>query len=82
MQIKSDYEKILPEIQSAFQTLIEKIQKSINLTNELTTLGDKTLLKQLDLQNKLQKIQQNYQLLSNMSKNEHDTLKAIISNLK
>lgn len=37
---------------------------------------------QLDLQNKLQKEQQLFQTISNIMKNEHDTLKAIIQNLR
>ena len=82
MQIKNDCEKILPEIQTASKTLIEKLQKSINLTQELNTIGDDAQLKKLDLQDKLRKMQEMMQLVSNMLKNDHDTLKAILQNLK
>ncbi|NPV83020.1 MAG: hypothetical protein HPY46_05505 [Candidatus Aminicenantes bacterium] len=37
---------------------------------------------QLDLQNRLQKEQQLLQTISNIMKNEHDTLKAIIQNIR
>jgi hypothetical protein len=44
--------------------------------------ADISQLLQLDVQDKLQKQQQFVQTISNIMKNEHDTLKAIIQNLR
>jgi hypothetical protein len=54
------------------------------LTTEarLKTLQDMSQLDQLSLQDAMQKQQQLIQTISNIMKNEHDTMKAIIRNLK
>jgi hypothetical protein len=82
MQIKKDYETLEPKIQADFKTLIEKLQKLIACTQELNTIGDDAQLKKIDLQDKLQKQQQFVQTISNIMKNQQDTLKSIINNLK
>jgi hypothetical protein len=46
------------------------------------TMSDMTQMDNVDLQDKLQKQQQFVQTISNIMKNEHDTLKAIIENLR
>ena len=46
------------------------------------TVGDDSQLVKIEFKATLQKEQQIIQLMSNMMKNEHDTLKAIIQNLK
>ena len=46
------------------------------------TVGDDSQLSNLDLQDKLQKQQQFIQTISNIIKSDHDTLKAIIDNLR
>ena len=53
-----------------------------NLEDELQTAGDDAQLANIDLQNMLQKHQQTMQMMSNMMKAQHDTLKAIIQNMK
>jgi hypothetical protein len=47
----------------------------------LSTLGDDAQLANVDLQNILQKQQQALQMLSNISKAQHDTAMAIIRKL-
>ncbi len=46
------------------------------------TLTDMTQQMQLDLQDTLQKQQEFIQTISNIMKNQHDTLKAIINNMR
>lgn len=50
--------------------------------NELQTLGEDAQLVNIDLQNTLQRLQQTIQMMSNISKQLHDTAMAIIRNLK
>ena len=45
---------------------------------QLETVGDDAQLANLDLQNYMQRLQQNLPTLSNMSKTSHDTAMAII----
>jgi len=60
-----------------------QIQKRIHTKeNELQKLGDDAQLANIDLQNSLQKSQQSVQMMSNISKQLHDTAMAIIRNLK
>ncbi len=46
------------------------------------TVGDDSQLDSIELQDKMQKQQQFIQTISNIMKSEHDTLKAIIQNLR
>jgi hypothetical protein len=46
------------------------------------TMSDMSQLDQLKLQDQLQKLSQTVQLISDISKNQNDTLKAIIGNLR
>ncbi len=82
IQIRKDYEDLDPKIQADFNNLLEKLQKSMTITKELSTLRDDSQLLKLDLQDKLQKLQQVIQTMSNIMKSQHDILKAIMGNLK
>jgi hypothetical protein len=52
------------------------------LESKLQTLGQGAQMAQIDLQNALQQQQQTLQILSNISKQMHDTSQSIIANLK
>jgi len=52
------------------------------LDEMLASAGDDSQMANIDLQNTLQKQQQTLQTLSNILKSQHDTLKAIISNVR
>jgi len=60
----------------AFDTEIEVLKK------KLQTSEDMTQMMQLELQDAMNKQQQTLQTMSNVSKMHHDTLKAIISNMR
>lgn len=50
--------------------------------DELQTMSDMTAMQAMELQEAMQRQAQTLQLLSNMMKSQHETLKAIINNLK
>ena len=52
------------------------------LEGKLSSVGDDAQLANIDLQNSLQKQQQTLQTMSNILKSQHDTLKAIINNVR
>lgn len=58
------------------KALLEKLEQS------LQTLSDISQMLQLELQDAMNKQQQAMQILSNIMKNQHDTLKAIIQNMR
>lgn len=58
------------------KALLEKLEQS------LQTLSDISQMMQLELQDAMNKQQQAMQILSNIMKNQHDTLKAIIQNMR
>lgn len=61
----------------------EAVESEIQmLESKLQQLGDCTQMLQVDLQGKLQKSQQMIQTISNIMKSIHDTLAAIVQNLK
>jgi hypothetical protein len=62
--------------QKQLAALIAKVE------GQYKTASDMTQMMQLDLQDAIQKQQQSFQLLSSLLKDMHDTLKAIIQNLK
>ena len=62
---------------------IKALQTGLEVLEEkLSSTGDDAQLANIDLQNSLQKQQQTLQTLSNILKSQHDTLKAIISNVR
>ena len=52
------------------------------LEDKLNSVGEDAQLANLDLQNALQKQQQTMQMMSNISKQMHETAKAIINNIR
>jgi septal ring factor EnvC (AmiA/AmiB activator) len=51
-------------------------------TDMLNSVGDDAQLANVEMQNIVQKQQQMLQMLSNISKNLHDTIRAVVNNLK
>jgi hypothetical protein len=72
-------ERVPPEGVDSFESLDAVLAE---LEERLNTLGDDGQLANLDLQNILQKQQQALQMMSSISKSSHDTMMAIIRNLK
>ena len=73
----------LPVFKDPGQMSTVELEQAINTTNaNLNTLGEINQLNQLALQDAMQKQAQLLQLMSNISKMLHDTLKGIIQNLK
>lgn len=60
----------------ALETGLDVLEEKVSL------MGEDSQLENIDLQNSLQKIQQNLQTLSNVSKAAHDTAMASIRNMK
>jgi len=70
-----------------YALLLQKKEKSLtdndrNIDGTLQTMTDMSQQLQLQLQDAMNKQQQAMQILSNIMKNQHDTLKSIINNLK
>ena len=61
---------------SEFENYIQEYEE------KLSTIGDDSQLANLDLQNSVQKLTQSLQMMSNISKQMHDTAMAIIRNIK
>ena len=61
---------------SDFENYIQEYEE------KLSTIGDDSQLANLDLQNSVQKLTQSLQMMSNISKQMHDTAMAIIRNIK
>lgn len=72
-------ERVPPDGADSFEALDDVLAE---WEERLNTIGDDAQLANLDLQNILQKIQQTLQMMSNISKSSHDTMMAIIRNLK
>ncbi len=73
----------LPVCKEPSQMSASELDQAINTTNaNLSTLEEIDQLDQLALQDAMQKQAQILQLMSNISKTLHDTLKGIIQNLK
>jgi predicted nucleic acid-binding Zn-ribbon protein len=73
----------LPLFKDPGQMSVNELDQAINIsTANLKTLEEIDQLNQLDLQDAMQKQAQLLQLMSNISKQIHDTLKGIIQNLK
>jgi hypothetical protein len=68
-----------PEEPVTVESVVEDLQKIVVLCN---TAEENEQQANLDLQNALQKQQQTFQMMSNVSKMMHDTAKAIIQNMK
>ena len=78
-----DYELCIPDrVPPAAVKSVDLLANEIARWEErLNTVGDDAQLANVDLQNTLQKQQQNLQMLSNISKAQHDTAMAIIRKL-
>jgi hypothetical protein len=73
----------LPPPKDVRQMSASQLEEEIrNAEENMNSLGDMSQLQQLELQDKLQKEQQFIQTISNIMKNQSDTLKSIIQNLK
>jgi hypothetical protein len=73
----------LPLFKDPGQMSVNELEQAINTsTTNLKILEEIDQLNQLDLQDAMQKQAQLLQLMSNISKQTHDTLKGIIQNLK
>jgi hypothetical protein len=73
----------LPEFKNPSQISASELEQAINTsTANLNTLEEIDQLDQLALQDAMQKQAQILQLISNISKIQHDTLKGIIQNLR
>lgn len=66
----------------SIQTGILLLQSKLKIFENSLELEDNIQLANMDLQNSLQKQQQNLQTMSNISKRYHDTAKAIIQNMR
>ena len=78
-RLRGDLQKKLAALEKKRTDLVRKIKY---LENKLDTMRDMNQQLRLQLQDAMNKSQQAVQLLSNILKNQHDTLKAIIRNIK
>ena len=79
---ESDLDFIERRLASIDQQIIA-LDTGINvMKDKLSAIGDDAQMANIDLQNSLQKQQQLLQTISNISKNQHDTLKSIIQNMR
>lgn len=72
-------EKKIESLQVGMNVCEDKLS---SLDEQLQGIGDDAQLANIDLQNALQKQQQTMQMMSNIMKSQHDTLKAIINNMR
>jgi len=78
---ESDLNFITRILESSDQK-IKSLQTGLTvLEQKLQTVGDDAQLANIDLQNQLQKMQQKLQMMSNLSKLQHDTAMSIIRNM-
>ena len=71
------------EMTSSELLTIQQAMRSVELSDEnLDAVAGGLSLSSIDLQNALQQQQQTLQMLSSISKSQHDTMKAIIQNLR
>jgi hypothetical protein len=83
LNIKYTRSPKLPEFKDPGQMSASELEQAINATTaNLKTLEEIDQLDQLALQDAMQKQAQIMQLMSNISKIQHDTLKGIIQNLR
>ena len=78
-QLVSGLERKLSTLERKKAELLEKIKM---VETEMATMTDMSQQLQLQLQDAMNKSQQAMQILSNIMKNQHDTLKAIIQNMR
>ena len=78
------YELCIPErVPCAETSTFEQLDALIKeWESRLNSIGDDAQLANVDMQNWLQKAQQSLQTLSNVSKQNHDTIMSIIRNIK
>ena len=79
LEIASIFNKYALRLQQMERSLADSDQ---DIEGTLQTMTDMSQQLQLQLQDAMNKRQQSMQVLSNIMKNQHDTLKSIINNLK
>jgi hypothetical protein len=83
LNIKYTKTPTLPPLKDVRQMSASQLEEEIQSAEaNLNSMGDMSQLQQLQLQDAMQKQQQVIQTISNIMKNQHDTLKSIIQNLK
>ena len=84
--VRNEGKELVSRLEAELSILENKrgeLANKINmLQQELNTISDMNQLDRIKLQDAQQKLQQVYQAISNIMKNQHDTLKAIINNMR
>ncbi len=84
--VRSEGKELVYRLENKLHILENKraeLASKINiLQQELSTMSDMSQLDMMNLQDAQQKLQQVYQTISNIMKNQHDVLKAIINNMR
>jgi len=85
-RIKTEYLNLAPKIDVDINALSARLKRELklmgDLQNEPNLIADMNDLDRMQLQDAMNKQQQAMQILSNILKNAHDTLKAIIQNTR
>ena len=85
-RIKTEYLNLAPKIDVDINALSARLKRELKLMGDLqkesNLLADMNDLDRMQLQDAMNKQQQAMQMLSNIMKNAHDTLKAIIQNMR
>lgn len=83
LRIKYPKTPILPPLKDVGRLSASELDKEIrNVEDSLNFLEDMTNLWNITLQDQMQRLAQQIQTISNIMKNQHETLKAIIQNLR